>query len=762
MHLQKFFRCAFLGTLTTRRKSNGCRCIALLAIFALLCVASTKNAHSQDWKSGQDSPVHDSDRLYPLSAQQIVLENEHLYLAFDQHTGALVKFVSKVTGWQWQTAPEFGESFRLFVPTPDRSYNPVLGSRNTLTSFEKSADGKSLHLVWSNLQSEYQGKLDITLRGRVHLEGDTVGFDMTVENHSAHTISSVSWPILGGLARPKQSPPMRLATLVYAGLNISPLYDPSFPNQGYFGTNYPTHMVNQYDSRFILVSTPDQGLYIGAHNPDAQEMVKYLFELKPGYDDSWDNSIPKDPSISGHPVRLSMEVVHFAFLNAGESGALAPIVLGPYTGDWHSGVDIYKRWLATWYKPLPLPEWAADVHSWQQLQINSAEDDLRTPYRDLPRRAQQAAANGITALQLVGWNNGGQDRGNPSQDTDPRLGSAADLKDAIAQIEKMGIHVILFNKYPWADTTTDWYKTELYKYMATDPYGNVYPGGGYRYETPEQLAGLNVRGFAVACTNDVRWREVSAREFQKVIDLGGDGMLYDEVAHHHGAELCFSSDHGHHSPATLWSGDILLGNMFRKMVRDSVGENHFLFSGEDPEDTIGEIYSLSYFRISPGHIPEERYAFPFRPMMIAITGFDDREEINRALMYRYILSYEPFNFKGNIDDFPLTVAYGKKVDALRTRYKDYLWDAEFRDTQEARVTIAGKPYPDYSVFRRDNGEHAVVITNTKTTGSLTAAVAFDHPWGNQLICASPEKPDGVSCSHTVSVPPRSVLVVMEQ
>ena len=55
--------------------------------------------------------------------------------------------------------------------------------------------------------------------------------------------------------------------------------------------------------------------------------------------------------------------------------------------------------------------------------------------------------------------------------------------------------------------------------------------------------------------------------------------------------------------------------------------------------------------------------------MIAVTGFDDREMINRALMYRYIISYEPFNFKGDIQDFPLTVAYGEKVgrstEALR-------------------------------------------------------------------------------------------------
>ena len=293
---------------------------------------------------------------------------------------------------------------------------------------------------------------------------------------------------------------------------------------------------------------------------------------------------------------------------------------------------------------------------------------LRTPYKDLPRRIEEAAKNGITAVQLVGWSVGGQDRDNPSDDIDPRLGTLDDLKGAIATIQKTGVHVVLFTKYTWADITTDQYKKELFQYMASDPYGIPYSGGGYRYQTPEQLASINVRPFATACTSDERWRDIAAHEFQKVLNLGADGMLFDEVEQHHGAEFCFPSGH---SPETLWSGDILMGNRFRQMVRDSIGETKFLFSGEAPEDILESIYPLYYFRPTPGQVPEERYEAPFRPMMIAIPGFDDRELINTALMDRYILSYEPFNFKGNIDDFPLTIAYGKRVDALRKRYRSY-------------------------------------------------------------------------------------------
>ena len=50
--------------------------------------------------------------------------------------------------------------------------------------------------------------------------------------------------------------------------------------------------------------------------------------------------------------------------------------------------------------------------------------------------------------------------------------------------------------------------------------------------------------------------------------------------------------------------------------------------------------------------------------MTAVNGFYDRNMINQCLMYRYIISYEPFHFKGWLHDYPETVAYGNAMDAL--------------------------------------------------------------------------------------------------
>jgi hypothetical protein len=146
--------------------------------------------------------------------------------------------------------------------------------------------------------------------------------------------------------------------------------------------------------------------------------------------------------------------------------------------------------------------------------------------------------------------------------------------------------------------------------------------------------------------------------------------------------------------------------------------------------------------------------------MIAVTGFDDREMINRALLYRYIISYEPYNFKGNLNDFPLTIEYGKKVDSFRTRYSDYLWNGEFRDSIGAKVAIPPDVLVSYSVFLHSQKKlRAVVLVNDDRSAAHEATIELHN--AGSLSCASPEFPELQSCGPSVSVPARSALVLFE-
>ncbi|MGH7991839.1 MAG: hypothetical protein ACREDS_16810, partial [Limisphaerales bacterium] len=184
----------------------------------------------------------------------------------------------------------------------------------------------------------------------------------------------------------------------------------------------------------------------------------------------------------------------------------------------------------------------------------------------------------------------------------------------------------------------------------------------------------------------------------------------------------------------------------------------FLFCGEAPQDWLMQYYALSYFRIHGNYEPMERYIDPKAPMMVAATGFDDREMLNMCLLYRYIISYEPYNFKGHLEDFPLTLAYGKKIDALRRKYKNYLWDATFRDTLGAKVTANGSFR--YSVYVTATGKRAVVVINTELNKSITVHMKLPH--SGKLMMATPEQPEVQPATGTLEIPARSSTVVMEQ
>ncbi|HEX4231347.1 MAG TPA: DUF6259 domain-containing protein [Bryobacteraceae bacterium] len=689
------------------------------------------------------------------SAEEVVLQDNELLVAFDAKSGALIRMERLSTHWPIQRRPELGVSFRLHAPLPHRRDNFVLGSKQRAVKVEKLSENR-VGLQWGQLISEHGGTLPITVKATVTLENGALTFDSTLINDSPLVIETIDYPYLGDLNPPAPGEPMQTEHMWYGNLVQDEIH-PHFVNEkGYWGVDFPTKTVESKQSLFCLMQSLEQGLYWDMHNPTAPYLLEYTFEQHPGVVDSINHEVPRPDAISAAEVHLEFRTCHFVFAQAHSTVKLVPVVMRSYSGDWHAGVDLYKQWRASWFQAPRLSQWVVDVHSWQQLQINAPEEDYTIPYRELAACADECSKNGVAAIQLVGWNRGGQDRGDPSQDTDPGLGTWQELHDAIAQIQARAVKIILFAKLNWADLTTAWYAKELYKYAATDPYGIPYQQGGYSYFTPTQLAGINNRRRAVMDFLCPAYRAIAVHEFQKVLDLGAAGWLFDEVCHHGPVDYSFSSSHGYSPPGYIYAGDIPMSKQLRAAA-DKVNPD-FVFAGEGPQDWLMQYYPISYFRINAQSRPVCRYIDSQAPLMVAVTGFDDREMLNLILLNRYIISYEPYNFKGHLTDFPLTLAYGKKIDALRRKYKPWLWDAEFRDTQGAGVRANGSHR--YSVFRTAAGKRAVVVINQESAKTIEAAL--DLPNAGNLLIATPEQPDAQLAPATLRIPARSAMVVMEQ
>ncbi|NIA29510.1 MAG: hypothetical protein GWP06_06305 [Actinobacteria bacterium] len=693
----------------------------------------------------------------------IILENGALKAVFSEKTGALEHLLSKSTGWPIQRRAELAQSFRMSVPLPGQRFNPIFGENQKPPKIQFDKENQRINFIWETLRSKNGGELAICFTASAQLTDDGLIFNAHIENNSLYTVETVAWPVLGDLSLPPKTEYLAQLGMDYGGMRRLELY-PKFANEpGYFAVDYPMQWLKTPDTPFSLIDSGKEGLYVGYHDTTAGQLAQFTARLIPGYVsyELWDTGVnPKTDSIAGQPVRLEFSVVHFPFVNSGESVALAPIVLQPYRGDWHSGADIYKKWRKTWFKAPAKPNWFTKVHSWQQIHMNNPEDDIRYKYKDLVKIGADCKKYGVKAIQVTGWTKGGQDGGNPSHDIDPRLGTWNDLHDAIAAVQKMGVKIILFNKYTWADRTLDWYRNELVKYAIKDPYGDPYYHNGYAYQTATQLAEINTHHFSPMCHLAKAWRKIANKEFIKSIKLGADGMLYDENQHHGGARYCFDKTHGHHVPAHVYAGDAMLAEGFHNISNKLKPD--YLYAGEGNYDLEFRHYHLSYFRVDLNHVPLHRYVAPDEEMMIAVAGYNDRNIINLALMDRYIISYEPRNFKGRLDEFPQTIAYGTKVDALRRRYKNFLWRGEFRDTVGAHVTSNDEPYKNYAVFLdRKTGKKAVVVVNYNYNHNVAIQIRFFEK-GTPLVQATPKHPDAVSCTGRVTIPPNSVVVVMER
>ena len=656
-------------------------------------------------------------------ASDVMLEDKLLVAIFDSDSGALTGLENKATHWAIEQRPPVGIPFRLSVRANNKD-NVVLGQKQHAAKVVKVSDGR-VELQWEKLVAEDGTVLPITLTAAVSLTNGTLRFDTTIENNSGAMVSTIDFPYLSDLKTPAEGGALNMSGMSYASLDGAA-------------------NVKSCKSLFCLICSPSQGLYVEMRDATQPYLIDFICERSGGN------------KSDGNAARQEFRASHFAYVHPHTTAHLAPVVLRFFQGDWHAGVDYYKQWRATWFKQPRIPDWIKEVNSWQQLQIDSPEQDWRVPYADLVKYGDECAKNGVGAMQLVGWNKGGQDGGDPSQDTDPNMGTWQQLHDAIAHIQARGVKVILFGKLNWADLTTPWYSSELHKYECTNENGGRYGQGGYCYYTPTQLGGDNVHTRAVMDFLDPEYGDIAVTEFKKILALGSVGWLWDEVNWHSDVLYSWAPNHGYTPPGYIYAGDMPLSARLRAAA-DHVSPD-FLFAGEAPQDWLQQYFPCSYFRIVDGSVPVCRYIDPYAPLMVAVTGFDDREMLNLILLYRYIISYEPYNFKGHLGDYPLTLAYGKKIDALRRKYREYLWDAEFKDTVGATVKADGGFH--YSVFVTSRGKRAVVIVNKELSRTIAADVELPHP--GPLLVATPEEPNARPATHPLQIPCRSAAVLMEQ
>lgn len=534
------------------------------------------------------------------------LRGGELHVGISLASGALVGV--RHGDWAVLDRGELGRSFRLLLPVTGRRANYVDGSDQPPPVCQVGEDGRSVTAAWSAVRDERGVVHDIAVRTTIAVVGDGIVFSADIDNRAREAVvENVYFPDLGDV-RPPPSGRLQTFAYSYATARRTGIW-PNFANEpGYYGVDHPTFAATPLaeapvtpPAPWILLDGATQGLHFRVDRPSA-EPVTWFAELEPGYDDSMSSHAPAAPEIAGHAVTVHFAAVHLPFIRPGEHRELTPVAMTGYRGDWHAGVDLYIRRRAEWGMPTAAPpHWARQPHSWLQLQLNSPEGERRTTFAELPEIAAECAANGVAAIQLVGWNEGGQDQNNPAHDVDEQLGGRDELRRAIAECHRRGVHVVLFTKFTWADRATERFRRHLIREAVKDPYGDYYMHPGYRYQTMTQLLDINTKRLIPMCFLSERYLEVCREEFAKIVDLEPAGMLFDEAQHHGPALVCFDETHGHRAGAPVYANDRELVRLLRKTPNLP---DDFLFACEAPYDWELEAHQLGYHRSEdPGHVP---------------------------------------------------------------------------------------------------------------------------------------------------------------
>ncbi|MDF2047371.1 DUF6259 domain-containing protein [Microbacterium sp. Kw_RZR3] len=632
----------------------------------------------------------------------LTITDDRTTATFDPETGGLLALDGPNTG----LAPFAGGRPSLFVVEIPRAGDRTVVVETvaqTLTSVAREGDD-ALRLVWRDPVTSAGERLtgEITVGARVHDGALRLSLSFHLDSVG---VEAVRFPSLGGI-RPVEGT-LELRGVDYStGTRVSllPVFDSNAP---YWGTLYPDYasgnlrpeLVGTPTSPFVVLASEAGGITV---QPAARtlDFIGWRASLVPGFADSLRRTAADDAAVT-------LDAIHFPAAD-GSAAELPEMAVVPFAGEWERGLDAYlptqdptRRSAASWLR---------EPRSWLQVQLMSTEGEPRYDFDALVDIIEECAREGIGAIQIVGWNEGGQDGLVPQHRPAEKLGGEAGLRRALDRARELDVATVLYVKYVWVEKPGPLWD-ELESFVSRDPNGQPYAQPGPVYHSSRKRYGINTPWYVPLCFGVEELRRRFADEVAEIAAWGADGILADESLYHGRALLCFADDHGHPvgASAFTWDAD------FVEDIRAGLGDraDTFVIAAEGAYDDQFAHYDVSYFRSAlPTHRPLGRQLRPDARIVTALTGFDDRSMIAQCLLYGYAISLEPYNFKGRPGDMPATVSLARQADALRDRHRDRLWNGRLVvDHDVVALRPDGSVHDLLTVWEGDDGARALVVAN---------------------------------------------------
>ncbi len=407
--------------------------------------------------------------------------------------------------------------------------------------------------------------------------------------------------------------------------------------------NYPSR---EGAMPWFTITGENEGVYIGIHNAE-RLMTDYTLEYNED-DNTFSSNITT-------PIFKDSIIISDVFVKL-------------YQGKWHDAAKFYRKWYDTNFQIAKKPKWVEEDNGWLLTILKQQNGNVMWPYDKLDQLSDVAMEFDLSTIGLYGWAHGGHDRYYPNYVPDNLMGGREELKKGIEIAQKKGIKIILYANGRLMDTATEFYQYWGNEAMMMDE--KLKP----ILETWRKHFNSTPVVFAKGCPGSDLWRDTMAKLALQAIELGADGIIFDQVGSF--PHLCYSENHDHVLPQEAFTK---YRNKMLKDIRSMVHEidEDFVIMVESVNDAL--LNEIDYFHgvgrgcslFSPGYPELFRYTFP----ELTVTQRNRNPMIPR-------------------DEANFATVYGLKYE-IECRYDadvDYLLNDVF-PTDESYANITSKPDP---------------------------------------------------------------------
>ncbi len=430
-----------------------------------------------------------------------------------------------------------GDFWRAFLDTDEIRELSVYSHDQTPVSVTETADGKVY--TYDRLCAENGEVFEITLEITIRCVNGTIECSAVIENHSDVILNELQLPFVDACDYGCAPDEEVLYTPDGIGSRTpNPRRSISWCHTEYMSADYKstwmTHTYPPTNGRvlsmpWIGLQCGDKFLYFGEHNSEMR-IVGLNAGIAPRHAES----------------ELMFNLSHYPAVHKGERVECARSVIALFEGDWRDGAAFYRVWSEkTWRLEQHIPDWVQDITGWQRIILKHQYGEIFFQYADLPRLYEEGRRYGLNALLVFGWWKGRFDNNYPEYEADPALGGEEGLREAIAEVQRRGGHVLLYSNGNLIDVKTDFYKRIGQKIAHKDIDGNEYREHYQFSNDGTILRNYGYKSFDTACHRTAEWKENLLNVARLKLSLGPDSIFFDQLGCC--LKLCFDSSHPHGS-----------------------------------------------------------------------------------------------------------------------------------------------------------------------------------------------------------------------